>query len=313
MRGAMKAMKGKISGDVAIVKATKSLERRGFGVKRGEYIFLHPVEALYLHVKGIVEFGELDEIFAWAEGCVENFTALYFVYEDLRERGNRVRVQPPFLLTKKAYYPVSERKKLRLSKIAALCEKFDEFVLAVVDEESEITYYRVYQPEMRGEQREELPKISGYLLEDRVVTLAEEIFTKYFYGSEKEGMVALSLVEAAYLMDADSLKILNADRKELFERASKIEDFERKYKVYRDLKGRGFVVKTGYKFGSHFRVYRKVESVDDLPHSEYLVDIRDDEIELNEMARAVRLAQNVRKRMVFAFNGMYLCIERIRV
>ncbi len=307
-------MRGEISGDVAVVKATKSLERRGFGVKRGEYIFLHPVEAVYLQVKNIVEFGKLGEIFAWAESCVENFTPLYFVYEDLRKRGNRVRVQPPFLLTRKAYYPVSEREKLNLPKIATLCEKFDEFVLAVVDEESEVTYYRVYQPEMKGEQREELPEISGYLLEDRVVTPMVEIFTRYFYGSEKEGMVALSLVEAAYLMDSGSLKILNADRNELLERASKIEtDFERKYSVYRDLKMRGFVVKTGYKFGSDFRIYRKVESVDDLPHSEYLVDISSGEIELNEMARAVRLAQNVRKRMVFAFDSTYLCIERIKV
>jgi len=31
------------------------------------------------------------------------------------------------------------------------------------------------------------------------------------------------------------------------------------------------------------------------------------------MARAVRLAQNVRKRMVFAFDNTYLCIERIKV
>ena len=307
-------MKGEISGEVAVIKATKSLERRGFGIKRGERIFLHPVEAVYLQIKGIADFGELDEILAWAEKCVDNFTLLYFVYEDLRERGNRVRIQPPFLLTKKAYYPVSEREKLNLRQLSELSGRFDEFILAIVDEESEVTYYRVYQPEMTGEQIEELPRIRGYLLEDRVVTPSAEVFTRYFYGSEKKGFTALSLVEAVYLAEVGSLEILNAKVHELFERATEIEaDFERKYAVYRDLKSRGFVVKTGYKFGSDFRIYRRVESVDDLPHSEYLVDVNPGEIEPNEMARAVRLAQSVRKRMVFAFDDNYLCIERIRV
>jgi len=99
----------------------------------------------------------------------------------------------------------------------------------------------------------------------------------------------------------------------LVEIAKEIErNFERKYAVYSDLKRRGFVVKTGFKFGSEFRVYRKVESVDDLPHSEFLVDIADD-LRLTDLARAVRLAHSVKKKMVFAFGEKYLCFERVKV
>jgi tRNA-intron endonuclease len=44
------------------------------------------------------------------------------------------------------------------------------------------------------------------------------------------------------------------------------------------------------------------------------VDIADDrDLRLSEVARAVRLAQNVRKKMVFAYDEGYLCIERVRV
>nr|3P1Y_A Chain A, tRNA-splicing endonuclease [Archaeoglobus fulgidus]3P1Y_B Chain B, tRNA-splicing endonuclease [Archaeoglobus fulgidus]3P1Y_C Chain C, tRNA-splicing endonuclease [Archaeoglobus fulgidus]3P1Y_D Chain D, tRNA-splicing endonuclease [Archaeoglobus fulgidus] len=314
-----------IGGDFAVVKAKKSLERRGFGVKRGDKIYLHPLEVVYLQIKGIESFGELEDVLSWAESRMEDFSTYYFVYEDLRDRGNKVKIQGEFLLTKKPYLPISERKTIRMEEIAEKARNFDELRLAVVDEESEITYFRVYEPDMMGEQKEELPEIAGILSDEYVITKQTEIFSRYFYGSpldvEKprgadfEGPVTLSLIESLYLLDLGKLNLLNADREELVKRAREVErNFDRRYEVYRNLKERGFVVKTGFKFGSEFRVYRKVESVDDLPHSEYLVDIADSrEIRLIDLARAVRLAQNVRKRMVFAYGKNYLCFERVKV
>ncbi|MDI3497942.1 tRNA-intron lyase [Archaeoglobus sp.] len=304
-----------IGGDFAVVKAKKSLERRGFGVKRGDRIYLHPLEVVYLQIKGIESFGELEDVLSWAESRMEDFSTYYFVYEDLRDRGNKVKIQGEFLLTKKPYLPISERKTIRMEEIAEKARNFDELRLAVVDEESEITYFRVYEPDMTGEQREELPEIAGILSDEYVITKQTEIFSRYFYGSEKGDLVTLSLIESLYLLDMRKLNLLNADREELVKRAREVErNFDRRYEVYRDLKERGFVVKTGFKFGSEFRVYRKVESVDDLPHSQYLVDIADSkEIRLIDLARAVRLAQNVRKRMVFAYGKNYLCFERVKV
>ncbi|WP_180546198.1 tRNA-intron lyase [Archaeoglobus fulgidus] len=304
-----------IGGDFAVVKAKKSLERRGFGVKRGDKIYLHPLEVVYLQIKGIESFGELEDVLSWAESRMEDFSTYYFVYEDLRDRGNKVKIQGEFLLTKKPYLPISERKTIRMEEIAEKARNFDELRLAVVDEESEITYFRVYEPDMTGEQREELPEIAGILSDEYVITKQTEIFSRYFYGSEKGDLVTLSLIESLYLLDLGKLNLLNADREELVKRAREVErNFDRRYEVYRNLKERGFVVKTGFKFGSEFRVYRKVESVDDLPHSEYLVDIADSrEIRLIDLARAVRLAQNVRKRMVFAYGKNYLCFERVKV
>ncbi|AIG97771.1 tRNA intron endonuclease [Archaeoglobus fulgidus DSM 8774] len=304
-----------IGGDFAVVKAKKSLERRGFGVKRGDKIYLHPLEVVYLQIKGIESFGELEDVLSWAESRMEDFSTYYFVYEDLRDRGNKVKIQGEFLLTKKPYLPISERKTIRMEEIAEKARNFDELRLAVVDEESEITYFRVYEPDMMGEQKEGLPEIAGILSDEYVITKQTEIFSRYFYGSEKGDLVTLSLIESLYLLDLGKLNLLNADREELVKRAREVErNFDRRYEVYRNLKERGFVVKTGFKFGSEFRVYRKVESVDDLPHSEYLVDIADSrEIRLIDLARAVRLAQNVRKRMVFAYGKNYLCFERVKV
>lgn len=299
----------------AVVKAKKSLERRGFGVKKGDKIYLHPIEACYLQIKGIESFGRLEEVVGWAKENVENFSTYYFVYEDLRDRGNRVRIQGEYLLTKKAYLPISEKTVIKIPEIAEKARNFNDFRLAVVDEESEITYFRVYEPEMKGEQVEELPEIAGVLTDDCVVSENTEIFKRYFYGSEKADIVSLSLIESLYLLENGKLKLVNASAGDLISRAKNVEkNFKRRYEVYRDLKQRGFVVKTGFKFGSEFRVYRKVESVSDLPHSEYLVDIADDrEIRLIDLARAVRLAQNVRKRMIFAFDKNYICFERVKI
>lgn len=299
----------------AAIDAKKSLERRGFGIKKGNKLYLHPLEVVYLQVRGLVNFGSVEEVLKWAESNMDDFSTYYSVYEDLRNRGNRVRIQGEYLLTKKAYFPISERKKIKMSEIAKKTLKFEHFILAVVDEECEITYYHVYLPELVGEQREELSKIRGVLVNDVVITEDTEIFSKYFYGSLKDSIVTLSLTESVYLTEMGVLEILNADEEELKSRAREVEaGFDRKYEIYKDLKRRGFVVKTGFKFGSDFRVYKKVESVDDLPHSEYLVEIVDDrEVKLSEIARAVRLAQNVRKKMVFAYDDKYLCLERVRI
>ena len=95
------------------------------------------------------------------------------------------------------------------------------------------------------------------------------------------------------------------------------QDFDLKYQVYKDLRDRNLVVKTGFKFGSHFRVYKKVGGLELVPHSEYLVHAipQDYIFHLQAVSRAVRLAHSVRKQMVFAYpegEVKYLEIRRLR-
>ena len=74
-----------------------------------------------------------------------------------------------------------------------------------------------------------------------------------------------------------------------------------KYLVYSDLRSRGYVVKTGLKFGAHFRVYERGKTPGE-EHSLYLVHAIPEGSKLTpaDLARAVRLAHSVRKRMLFA-------------
>lgn len=313
-------MIGRIEENHVVVGANKTLEKREFGIKRGDKIYLHPIEAVYLFSRNLLRINGVENVLLWAKEVVENFSTYYFVYEDLRNRGYKVRPVGDLLLARKAFFPISERRPITIPELADKAKSYEDFILAVLDEESEITYYRVYEKDLRGRQVEEIRKITGYILEDRVITENKEIFERFFYGSEKENFVALSLVESVYLVEKNLMDVFDANMKklrleELLKIAKNVEkEFERKYEVYRDLKERGFVVKTGFKFGSDFRVYSEVESVKDLPHSEYLVSIVDNKmLRASEIARAVRLAHSVRKKMIFAFDRRYLCIEWVRV
>ena len=302
-----------------IAEPNQMLRRRKFGVVRGEKIELHPVEAGYLLLKNLATIkkdGEEISLedFLQNESKDENFLPFFFVYVDLRDRGKRVRPEDGFLYGDRIYYPISERKEISIAQLHEIFDRKGEYVLAVVDEESEITYYRVFIPELRGNAREIEMKIKGFFAGDRVITKNAELFERFFYGSERDGIVALSILEALYLAQKGILEV----EKDLEEVAKRIEeDFEERYELYNDLKERRLVVKTGFKFGSDFRVYDEITDVSQLPHSKYLVSNVRGKMRLPEISRAVRLANSVRKKMVFSFKSdegrKYLILDRVRV
>jgi tRNA-intron endonuclease len=295
------------------------LRRRRFGVLAGEEIELHPSEVAYLMLKGFAKVrkdgGELTlEDFLREESRDESFLPFFFVYADLRDRGKRVKPEGEFLFGDQIYYPISERREISLSDLYNLFKEKGEYVLAVVDEESEITYYRVYVPELKGEAELIEEKVKGFFAGDRVLTRSKDLFEKFFYGSEKDGLVALSILEALYLAQKGILEV----EKDLIEVAKRIErNFEERYELYKDLKERGLVVKTGFKFGSDFRVYDEITDVSQLPHSKYLISNVEGKLSLPEISRAVRLANSVRKKMVFSFKSnqgrRYLILDRVKV
>ncbi len=134
----------------------------------------------------------------------------------------------------------------------------------------------------------------------------------------------MSPEEALYLKEKRKSFVITDKRnkelsfEQLYKKFMKVDkEFGMKYLVYKDLRDRGFCVKTGFKFGSHYRVYAR----GDKPgkgHAIWLVHVVPEEyvIEFPLMSRAVRLAQNVRKKMIFAVvdkeaDVTYYKIERI--
>jgi len=82
------------------------------------------------------------------------------------------------------------------------------------------------------------------------------------FGEKVEGKIQYSMVEAAYLLGKERIEILQAKKKlksdRFIEIASEKEpNFMAKYQVFKDLRDRGYIVKTALKFGADFRVYNK--------------------------------------------------------
>lgn len=323
-----------------------------FGRKSDDGLDLTLVEAAYLLDRSKVAVrlaqpsgSDIDfkSFFELASAVEKGFEFKYVVYKDLRERGYYVQPGvPDFRVYPRGGHPgktaaefyvmvLSERTPVALlslvepARLAGQMRK--RLMLAVVDEESDITYYEAKEKAMVGRMGQQEKGGLATLLEDRVVLwdpeASERLHVRGFYGKPVGGRLQLSLVESAYLLENGIVQIVDRSGKPLDQnkfrvRASEIEsDFEMKYQVYRDLRNRRLVVKTGFKFGTHFRVYKNVESPDKVPHSEYLVHTvpGGHVFHLPVISRAVRLAHSVRKQMVFAYadDGVkYIEIRRLR-
>lgn len=89
-----------------------------------------------------------------------------------------------------------------------------------------------------------------------------ELYNQSRFGTIVEsGKVQLSLIEALYLYEKSKIIIFDGKNKELdldsfMKKARKAEPmFWVRYSVYKDMRNRGYIVKTALKFGAEFRVY----------------------------------------------------------
>lgn len=124
------------------------------------------------------------------------------------------------------------------------------------------------------------------------------------FGKIESEFLQLSLIEAGYLQEKGRLNI--------YEDGSlcsigylidliKHKELYGKYVVYRDLKDRGFVIKTGFKYGSEFRLYDRGGGPGQ-GHSDYLVKIIFENYDINalDFASYVRVSHGVNKKLLLA-------------
>ncbi len=341
---------GNLRGDAVHVGGDarqRFFDSRGYGRPlEGNSIALSRVEAAHLLFRGDLSGVTLSDtesddptpvgferFFVDSAAAVDRFAVRYLVYADLRDRGfylspardpwpggNADVAETVDLVayergstpdTGDVHYAirvVGEREPIPASGVAGK-------TLAVVDEESDITYFGVERPVIDGGTEYEPPAdLRGVLLSDRVVVwdAPPALYERGFYGQPLTGRAAavedilqLSLLEAASLA-ADGLLRLDevvatgdgADNSNVSGegveqgagggeaadalaaviargRAVEGDRFDRRLATYRELRGRNAVPKTGFKFGADFRTYLDVESVSDLPHSEHLVRVVD--------------------------------------
>jgi tRNA-intron endonuclease len=93
--------------------------------------------------------------------------------------------------------------------------------------------------------------------------LASRLFNKGYFGSFLDGKLELSLEEALYLKEKKGLKLLN-ERGRILSTQSFMRIAERiqkrfsiRYRVFKDMRDGGYILKTAFKYGGDFRVYNK--------------------------------------------------------
>lgn len=150
--------------------------------------------------------------------------------------------------------------------------------------------------------------------EDKVVIWKdfEQLFESGYYGKPLDDRLELSLIEAALLLKRQKIRVLKGKRPmsfdKLFETACKLDKrFAERFRVFEDLRERGLLVRTGFKFGCDFRVYERGVKLIKGPksqkeHTKWIVFAvpEDFTCSFQELSRAVRLAHNIRARMLWA-------------
>ncbi len=151
------------------------------------------------------------------------------------------------------------------------------------------------------------------LLESRaVISERFDSLEQRGYGKRADKKLELSFTEALYLLEKQKIAVKKGRTKLNFEKLFKVvfnldKRIHEKYTVYKDLRDRGYVVKTGFKFGSDFRVYDKGVSIKKGPkeareHTKWVVYCvpEDYTCSFQELSRAVRLAHSIRAIMLWA-------------
>lgn len=277
-----------IVGDLLSVQA---LDRGHFGAEHeGKKIKLElmPEEALYLmdvrNAQCLSKGKELsfNKLASKLQG--PRFLARYFGYKDWRDRGLVPRpigeASGDYGRSPVLKYP---SQKYEPPKMKAKGLFYHDDLFSVIDDDAE--GLAIYEGEWFGQ------------------------FGTY--KAKKHGRFnKLDSYETLFLMRHAGYRLNISEKRLLKEATKRRPDFLALYDVYEDWRLRGYVLKTGFKFGTHFRLYfpgakPTLEGLQEWVHSKHVIHVfpRDATMLISEWARAIRVAHGVRKTFILAIPG----------
>ncbi|MBI2664952.1 tRNA-intron lyase [Candidatus Woesearchaeota archaeon] len=153
-------------------------------------------------------------------------------------------------------------------------------------------------------------KITAQFSSNQIITessdAAKELYDKSRYGTlTADNRVQLSFIEAMYLMEKEKLVVVDRRSKEISAEALQKKaknlspNFWVRYAVYKDIRDRGYIIKTALKFGADFRIYdRGVKPGED--HARWIVyPVHESEhLTWYEFAAKNRVAHSTKKRLL---------------
>ena len=268
-----------------------------FGDREKEAITLLPEEALYLMLfrnavtrdsdGNEMDFNALARHFIMKE---PRLFIRYNAYRDWRDRGlviRRFRLNIQGKHSKKTYkkYPA---QKFSGEGIKAKTYWYPDSLFSVLDNEE----------------------------------AGREIFNKYWLGQygvykqERGRQSKLDFFETIFIAKHLGAEIINNETGKRMTHADVLKDVVEKreyarqlYDVYEDWRTKAYVVKTGFKFGSHFRIYFPGASPvkeDEWIHSKHVLHVfpKEQKLLISEWSRAVRVAHGVKKTFILGIPEM---------
>lgn len=346
-------MTGKLKENKVIVEDEKEGNRiynKGYFGKplSGGGLELNLLESIYLSESDRLDIVDenddsidISDILKYASE--DRFLVKYPVYKDMRMRGYVVKKAsdpvsfrvfprggaPGKTQTKYWIRSDAETDTFSIEDILKTLNKIEQlkkiFLQGLVDEEGDVTYYKITTNVLNGEtSKTSLNLLNGKLYNNKVIIddkKSENLHEDQFYGDYKDGRLNLSILEALYLSDIDVLDVedgfdkVNLKSEELFKKGIETQDnFKLRYDIYKDLRERDLVPKTGFKYGAVFRAY---EGDPDKHHAEYIVQPIPEDYKCSwyEISRAVRVAHSVKKKFLFGIKKgediKYVKINRV--
>jgi len=135
---------------------------------------------------------------------------------------------------------------------------------------------------------------------------AHFLFQKSNFGEKIEDKIHYLPVEALFLLDQKKIEVFQKNKKltkqELISKIQKSDKkVQTKYIVFKDLRKKGYIVKTALKFGAEFRVYDKGKKPGDT-HAKWLVatDKESNKAHWYEFSSKNRVAHSTKKNLLLA-------------
>ena len=326
-------------GEIADAKEGHRLFNRGrFGQPlSGGGLRLHPLEALYLEEAGRVELrGQRTPVTSSDLAAYSDLRERGLVAKpEVGTDGSYLRVWSrdtgPNSAPRHHLHPVEEREAFQLDRALDQAEEAlgrgISAMAGVVDEEGGLTHFELSIPQLGEGQVEHEPAASATpttsatsshssngsqpiraLLQDELLSVEEEEAKEALepggYGREIGKRYKLSLLEGLYLAQEGHVQI-GTEQGEMeapalaWQILKRQPDLPLRLAVYRLLRANRYLPKTGFKFGTHFRVYDKPMGQG---HAPWLVQAfpAGHESSWPELARMVRLTHGVRKKLWLA-------------
>ena len=151
--------------------------------------------------------------------------------------------------------------------------------------------------------------ITAHLSGDKILSNSAEAFSLYeksLFGEKRDGKIEYSPAEAFFLLSESKIEIISGKKSinqdTLLKKLRKSDKrIEVKSIVFKDLRKRGYILKTALKYGADFRVYEK-GSMPGKEHARWVLFVvrESDALNWHDFVAKNRIAHSIKKNLLIA-------------